>query len=131
MKHKRAIVAGIVVWFFIFVVLSILMFAPFLKEKDMVRYFVFWALLIPITLLSAKWYFRMDPPNLKKGLCLGLIILGMATFLDLIITVPFFVKSYVNFFGNWKLYVGLSEVVLLCAYAGWEFDKTYTTKNGV
>ena len=113
-------------WFLIFIILSILMLMPFLKEREMTRYFIFWVLLIPITLLSAKWYFKMDQPNLKKGLCLGLIILGVFTILDVIITVPFFVKSYANFFGDWKLYVGLLEVLLLCIYAGWEFDDTYT-----
>ena len=113
-------------WMAIFIIFYGLMFAPFLKGKEMMQFAIFWVLLIPLTLLSAKWYFKMDPPNLKKGLCLGLIIIGVATVLDIIITAPLFVKSYANFFGNWKLYVGLSEILLLCTYAGWEFDKTYT-----
>lgn len=126
MKHKRAIVTGIILWLLIFVVLSILMFTPFLKDRVMVRYTIFWLLLVPMTLLSAKWYFKMDPPNLKKGLCLGLIILAISIVFDLAVTVPVFVKSYAKFFSDWKLYFGLSEILLLCMYAGWEFDDTYT-----
>lgn len=126
MKHKRAVITGIILWLLIFVVLSILMFTPFLKDKTMIQYIIFWILLAPMTLLSAKWYFKMDPPNLKKGLCLGLIILGVSTVLDLVVTVPVFVKSYSTFFSDWKLYFGLSEILLLCIYAGWEFDGTYT-----
>jgi hypothetical protein len=126
MKHKRAIITAVIIWLSIFIILSILMFLPFLKEKEMIQYFIFWVLLIPITLFSAKWYFRMDPPTLKKGLYLGLIILGVSLVFDIFITVPVFVKSYMIFFGNWRLYIGFSEIILLCTYAGWEFDDTYT-----
>lgn len=131
MKHKRAIVTGIMMWFFISVIFLVLMFAPFLQGKEMMQFAIFWVLLIPLTLLSAKWYFKMDSPNLKKGLCLGLIICGVALILDMFITVPIFVKSYANFFGDWKLYASLSEILLLCLYAGWEFDETYTRREDI
>lgn len=118
--------AGIVVWCLIFATLSVLMFTPFLKDKVMVQYGIFWFLLIPMVLLASKWYFKMDPPNMMKGLCLGLIFIGVSLILDIVFTVPFFVKSYAKFFGDWKLYVGFGEILLLCIYAGWEFDDTYT-----
>lgn len=126
MNYKRAVLAGLMMWCLIFVVLSGLMFAPFLVDKIMTQYLIFWVLLIPMTLMIAKWYFKMDPPNLKKGIMLGLLILAVSTVLDIFITVPFFVKSYAAFFGDWKLQVGVFEMLALCAYAGWEFDGTYT-----
>lgn len=129
MKYKRAIITGIIIRGSIFMILSILMFLPFLKGKEMSQYILFLILLIPVTLLAAKWYFKIDPPSVKKGFYLGLIVLGVSTLLDVIITVPVFVKSYVNFFGNWRLYIGLSELVLLCVYAGWEFDDTFTAQE--
>jgi len=51
--------------------------------------------------------------------------------LDLIITVPLFVKSYVVYYGDWRLWVGLIEAVVLCVIAGWEFDATYSKKENM
>jgi hypothetical protein len=105
------------------------MFMPFLKDMVMTQYIIFWILLVPMTLVLAKWYFKMDPPNMKKGFMLGLIVLAVSTVFDLTVTVPVFVKSYAKFFGDWKLHFGVFEILLLCTYAGWEFDGTYTRPN--
>ncbi len=126
MNYKRALMTGVMLWVIIFVVVSILMFMPGLQNKVLSQHIIFWILLIPITLLLAKWHFRMDPPNIKKGLLLGVIMLVAATVLDSIITVPFFVKSYAVFFANPLLYMGYGEILILSVFAGFEFDKTFT-----
>jgi len=122
MKIKRAIGFGVMLWLAAFVVISIL-------------YQIVWLVLeIPVVLLLAKWYFKLDPPTIKKGLLLGLIGLLTSTILDLIITIPLFVspQSYrplSEFFLDWKILVSFGLVLLLTTYAGYEFDATYTKKD--
>ncbi|MFH1286644.1 MAG: hypothetical protein ABII02_02745 [Candidatus Magasanikbacteria bacterium] len=127
MNIKRAIGFGVMLWVLIFIEVSAVMFIPSLENKIMTQHIIHWIILIPMVLLLAKWYFKVDPPTLKKGVFLGLIGLVIAIILDLIITVPFFVKDY-GFFGDWKLWVGMVEAILLTAFAGFEFDETYTAK---
>jgi len=113
-------------WMIIFVTVSVLMFLPFLLDKTLIQFAIFWVLLIPAVLLLNKWYFRADPPSLKKGLMLGVILLAVLIALDAVITVPLFVKSYSVFFGDWMMYVEYAEILLLSIYAGFEYDRTYT-----
>src|SRR3989338_4651176 len=126
MNYLRAIKTGVMLWLTIFVVITILMFLPFLVDKKMLQFGIFWILLIPIVLLFCKWHFKMDAPNLKKGFLLGIIMLLVILVLDMVITVPLFVKSFSVFFGDWMMFVGYIEVLLLAVYAGFEFDKTFT-----
>jgi len=65
----------------------------------------------------------------KEGLRLGVIALIIGTILDVIITVPLFVKSYVVYFTSWTLYFGYVELLLLTILAGAEFDGTFTKEN--
>ena len=126
MNYKRALVTGVMLWMIIFVTVSVLMFLPFLLDKTLIQFAIFWVLLIPAVLLLNKWYFRADPPSLKKGLMLGVILLAVLIALDAVITVPLFVKSYSVFFGDWMMCVEYAEILLLSIYAGFEYDRTYT-----
>jgi hypothetical protein len=132
-------------WAGIFVILSILMFIPFLQDKDLVQFIIYWILLIPLTLLVAKWYFKQDSPTVKKGILAGLVVLTVICILDFVISVFFvkfsdffygniyfytqfilFIKIYDLCSGNPYLYVGFVELLALTAFAGYEFDSTYT-----
>ena len=126
MNIKRAIVFGVMLWVGIFAIISALMFAPGLQDKDFYQFLILWILLIPLVLLLAKWYFKKDPPTTKKGFLLGIIGMLVGTVLDIAITVPLFVKSYSVFYSNVFMYIGIVEGILLATYAGYEFDATYT-----
>ena len=69
---KRAALSGAILWIIIFVLISILMFAPPLKDKVTLQYIIYWILLVPITFFVGKWYFKMDSPAVTKGFYLGL-----------------------------------------------------------
>lgn len=126
MNIKRALGFAVLLWIIIFGVISVLMFAPWFRDSEM-RVNIFWYVLaVPIVLLWAKAYFKMDEPTAKKGLFLGLIALVVGTILDAVITVPFFVKDYALFFGDWTMYIGYVEVLFLTIFAGAEFDATYS-----
>ena len=122
MNIKRSILFSVLLWIFIFVLLSALMFAPPLKGKTDIIYSIFWILLAPIILLMTKWYFLKDTANAKNGFYLGLIAVAVAAVFDNAITIPLFVKSYTAFYGDWRLYVGLAEVLILCLISGAEYD---------
>ncbi len=126
MNYKRALIFGIGVWVAAFVTISIFMFAPWFKESQLRIQIAWWLIEIPAVLLLAKWYFKMDPPTIKKGFLLGVIGLVVGTVLDMVITVPFFVKSYAVFYTNWLMYVGFVWGIVLTTYAGFEFDATYS-----
>lgn len=122
MNIKRALLFGVLFWVFVFVIISIIMFIPTLSGRQLTQSIIFWVVNIPLVLLLAKWYFKKVSPTIKNGVTLGVITLLVATILDLIITVPLFVKSYSAFYSNWTLYIGYAEVIILCALAGGEFD---------
>ncbi len=126
MNLKRALVFGVLVWIVAFVVILILMFTPWFKESQLRIQIGWWVLEIPAVLLLAKWYFKMGLPTAKKGFLLGVIGLLTGTVLDMVITVPLFVKSYAVFYSNIWMYVGFVLMLLLTTYAGYEFDGTYS-----
>lgn len=130
MKIKRALGFGLILWIAAFMIISIFMFLPWFKESQMRVQIAWWVLEIPVVLLAAKWYFKVDPPTIKKGFLLGVIGLVSGAVLDMIITVPLFAKtSYAEFFGDWKMWVGYAIVLLLTIFAGFEFDKTFTKRE--
>ena len=126
MNIKRAILFGVLLWVFVFVIISIIMFIPALAGRRLTQSIIFWVVNIPLVLLLAKWYFKTVVPTVKNGLILGVLSLIVTTVLDLIITVPLFVKSYAAFYGDWTLYVGYAEIIIICMIAGGEFDAVAT-----
>ena len=135
MNIKRALGFSFLAWIFIFVIWSLLIFIPVIKDLMMLQYVIYWILLIPLVLLLAKWYFREDPPTLKTGLLLGVFALVVMFLLDLIITIPLFIMPQHNgefmtalsaFYSQWEMWVGFAWFLALLAYAGWEFDQTFT-----
>ena len=131
MKIKRAIGFGAMLWVFAFAIISILMFTPWFKESEN-RYQIAWLVLeIPVVLLLAKWYFKTDPPTIKKGFLLGLVGIVTSVILDLVITIPLYVvpqsiETIGQFFLDWKMLTGYALLLFLFTYAGYEFDATYT-----
>ncbi len=126
MNFKRALGYAILLWVIIFAVISILMFLPWFKDSSLRVNIVWYILAIPVILLWAKAYFKMDAPTTKKGFLLGVVALVVVIILDMVITVPLFVGDYALYFGDWLLYIGFVELLLLTTYAGYEFDATYT-----
>ncbi len=122
----RAIGFGAILWLVIFAIISIVMFIPALQDKDLYQFIILWVLMVPVIMFLAKWYFRVVTPTAKNGFVLGVLAVVVGTILDLIITVPLFVKSYAIFYSNIFMYIGMVWGIALTTYAGYEFDTTYT-----
>lgn len=126
MNIKRLLGYSVILWVIIFVIYSIIMFLPWFKDHNVRIQIAWWVLEIPIVLLWSRAYFKTVAPTWKSGLILGVVGLLIGTILDLLITVPFFVKSYAVYYGNWLMYVGFVEMIVLTIIAGAEFDATYS-----
>lgn len=126
MNIKRALGFGTMLWIVAFMVMSIVMFTPWFRDDIIRTNVAWWVLEIPAVLLLAKWFFKEVEPTMKNGARLGIISIIVGVALDMIITVPLFVKSYAVMYSDWKVYVGLLLAWVLCIYAGYEFDATYT-----
>ena len=112
MKLWRAIGSGALVWVLIFVMWSIVMFAPGLRDVGIWQYLVHYIVLIPIALL-ALWFYYKNGDKIN-GFLLGVFFLIVGIVLDVIITVPLFINmDYAGYFGNPLLLVGFVELIVI------------------
>jgi hypothetical protein len=109
MKLWRAVPIGFVLWAIIFIEISITMFGLQLSEG--VTYLVHYIILIPLGVLCAWLYYRHKDDS--NGFAVGFIVLLVGIILDCLITVPFFIKSYAVYFGNFYLLAGFVELILI------------------
>jgi len=123
MNLKRGLIFGLLLWMIVFIIISILIMLPWVKDSS-VRINVLWYIFeIPVILLLAKLYFKQKKPTLKEGFMLGVLALVIGIILDVIITVPLFIGGdYAKFYGDWMLYIGFAELIILTTISGWEFD---------
>ncbi len=111
MKTLRAIKFGALLWGFIFVEWSIIMFAPVLKDLGQWQFVLHYLVLIPLVMICAKWYYqKKDKTN---GFLLGVVFLLTGIVLDAIITVPLFIGGDYSFFTSWLMLVGYAELILV------------------
>ena len=123
MNIKRGLLFGLLFWIFVFVAVSILIFLPWVKDSALRVNIIWYIIEIPIVLILAKWYFKQRKPTIKEGFLVGLVVLITGSVLDAIITVPLFIGGdYGKFFGDWMLYIGYAELLILTTVSGWEFD---------
>ncbi len=99
------------------------------------EYIGMWIVSVPIVLVLAKWYFKMEAPTTKKGFMLGVIALVIGAILDVVVLSILaprlettFSELYKVFYTDWKFYLAAFEILALTTFAGFEFDATYTKK---
>ena len=105
-----------------------------LEGMSTMGYVIGWVLYIPIVLLLAKWYFKKDPPTLKKGFWLGVIAITTSLLFDGVSVLGTYFAGesldiFVRMYSSWEFYVSVVWVILLCTFAGFEFDKTFTKQE--
>ncbi|MFH1404542.1 MAG: hypothetical protein ABIH21_00395 [Patescibacteria group bacterium] len=127
---KKGILFGILWWILIFVEVSIIGFIPALAERtdtsfifNSAGWIIHFIAVIVIGLVIAYFAFRSNKGGYINGIKLGVIMLIIATILDIIITVPLFVKDYGMFFADWKLWLGILLGILAIAVGAQLFGK--------
>ncbi len=127
---KRNLWYGVILWAIIFVEVSVIGFTPTLATQGengfvllpmgLVLHFL---LLATMAFLLATQYFKKATPSPKAGVKAAAVMVGVGLVLDALITVPFFVKSYVLFYTKWSLWVGIALVLIIFAWRGKKLEK--------
>jgi hypothetical protein len=109
MRTWRAIGLGVLVWAAIFIEISITMIG--LKLANPTAWIIHYIFLIPL-MIFVSWIYYSSKSR-TNGFLLGIVILIVGIIFDMIITVPFFVKSYLTYFSNWYMIVGFMETIVI------------------
>ena len=118
MNWKLILLYGLLFWVIIFVVASVAMFSPGLKDLPTAQEIIIWATDIILAVIFSRLYFNKVKASLGNGLLFGLGMLIVGTILDAAITVPLFVKDYAMMFGKWSLWVGYALVIVIGGIVG-------------
>lgn len=108
LRKKYATMWGAILWALIFIEVSIWMFIPGLTV--MLQKVLHYITLPFITILCAHFYFKHDVPTIRKGMVLGFYFIIIGVLLELIITIPLFVKDFA-YFMDWTLYFGFAIIL--------------------
>ncbi len=115
MKWVRGLLIAALIWFAIFIEISVTMVA--LKLSPLATYITHYILLIPIVFFCAGLYYRTKDKT--RGFFVGLYFLVIGIILDMIITVPLFIMpqggNYMSYFSEIYLLAGFVESVALVA----------------
>jgi len=97
------------------------MFTPSLAENTSMQTTIELMVLPFLAFFSAYMALKEEKPGISDGVILGVYFIIIGVILDLLITVPLFVKSY-DFFRQWALWAGYAETIafssLAAFYAG-------------
>lgn len=135
MNTKRAIWFGVILYIISLVVFGGIGMAMGVDMTNpsfgLTEYAIYWVAMAVVILLLAKWYFRQAPATLKSGILLGVLAIVIALIGDgiSILGTHFAGQStdmFMALYSDWKFYVTVVWVIVVCAYAGYEFDTTYT-----
>lgn len=79
--------------------------------SQFVVYGIHYVLLIPIVWLCAWLYYKSKEKF--NGFVLGIIFVLIGTVLDLLITVPMFVKDFGVYYSSLYLWIGFAETIII------------------
>ncbi len=117
LKNWKSILSyGTLLWILIFVEVSIIMFIPGLSE--LTQNCLHLIILPLLALFCFIKYFKSSTASAKNGFLAAVYFLVIGTILDLVITIPLFVKDYALFYSSWWLWIGYLEVLIIGALAG-------------
>lgn len=123
MKIWKTILFGAILWVLIFFEVSTLMFG-FGLESGLFYYIIHYILAIILAGIVALIYFKKEKADFGKGILVGIVFAITGIILDLIITVPLFVKDYGLMFGDLGLWVGVILGILTVGVVGAIKNKT-------
>lgn len=138
---KRAIGFSLlfyIVSFILFALMSVI-FGTSLEtapnDIPVIQCVVYLLTLIPAVLVCAKWYFRKFQPSTRRGVFLGIVALVISCVLDVILVTVSMPDGGIEMLGtlytDWKFFATVIILIGTAAYAGFEFDRTYTFEDGV
>lgn len=122
MKIKRAILAGMVIWFIGILFYSMSYMFPIMEDAESQANIVLFIVVMPLVWFGCHYYYQKD--NRTHGYLVGQTMLLTAVALDALITVPFFMipngidhYSFFTSFGFWIIAFEFLAVAVLYWYA--------------
>ncbi|HRH23684.1 MAG TPA: hypothetical protein PK295_03565 [Candidatus Magasanikbacteria bacterium] len=105
------------------------------NEIPLLQCIVYLLSLIPAILVCAKWYFRKFQPSTQRGVLLGIVALIVSCVFDLVLVTTSMpdgggIEMLGSLYTDWKFFATIVILVGTSAYAGFEFDRTYTFEEG-
>lgn len=118
MNLKRPLIFGVLIWIISLAEVLLLVFV--LKLGNGLATTIHFAFVAILTLLMANIYFKdiLVRKSFGKGIFAGFIFMIMGLALDLIISVPVFVKSYGAYFLDKTNYLIFGELILFTGIVG-------------
>jgi len=116
MNFIRAVLFGALLWVLIFFEVSVLMFG--FRLTGALYYVVHYILAVLLVGIITTLYFRNRQAHFWKGMQAGVIFAVTGILLDLLLTVPLFVKDYGLMFGDMGLWVGVLLGILSAGTVG-------------
>lgn len=112
-KIGKAILYGVLLWAIMFILWSIMIFTPWIKDIPTVQYIISYAALIVAVILLSKSFYKSK--GKANGFLLGLIFVVVGIILDAVVTVPLFIipqdMSYTEFFVS--IWAGISYALMI------------------
>jgi len=98
------------------------------KDIPTMLYVVTWIIMIPLVLVCSKWYFKRLPPTFVRGIVLGVVAVVLMNIFDIFLVVVsgMGVDMLLELYTDWRWFFTNIFVIALVAYAGFEFDQTFT-----
>jgi hypothetical protein len=112
---KKGIVLGMLLWMLSIAGAAVL---STIFHSEITQDIIFFALFIPITWGAAKVYYGSKGSQLSERAALGIIFILSSLVLDLLFTVPIFIRNYTAYFVNWQLWVYFIEIFCICLLTG-------------
>jgi cation transport ATPase len=116
LRLLNATLLGILLWVLIFAEISIVMFSVTDNIAQKIIHFA--ALAIFVLICGYIYFVKANKEGWKEGFLLGGWMILVGTVLDIIITVPLFVKSYVVYYMQWNLWAGFIEAIIIASLSG-------------
>lgn len=134
-----AIGFALIIWAIIFAVISVVLFLPVVKDMAWLFWLIDWLAVGVTTFFLSQKYFQKVHGNVLDGITLGIFWVACGVTLDLVITIPLFVKRQIAlqfggdvtyadaagyFFYQWQLWIGIVILILVSSLvAKWMFHK--------
>ncbi len=118
---KKQLGYGVLMWLIIFVSMSIIGFTPALAtmsdagfELNAWGYTAHFIVLTVLVWVLTNMYFKsVKKGKFEDGIKAGAVIVLTGVLLDIIITIPLFVKDYALYFSDYLLWAGILYAILL------------------
>jgi len=114
-QWKNAVSIGMIIWMIGVIISSLTFNLTKILPLNIVD-LIYIILLIPIVWACSRLYFGHKIASVSEGTTIGLVFIAISLILDILITVPIWVKSYVGYISSWQIWAYFIEILLITIF---------------